>query len=354
MYLYIHIPFCFGKCKYCRFSSFVVPDEIKIKYYVEYLKKTIKAYKWENKEIQTLYFWWGSPSSLAPKYIQEIIFSLQAKFIFSQNIEITLEANPWDITKEKIEAWVSLGINRFSLGIQSLNSQTLKEIGREKKEIIFSALDKISKQYKKNISLDFIIGLPYQKKWQVKKDIQTLLEKYSFIKHISLYMLEDYYYGESWKKISLKEEDFLSEYSKTKNFLEEKGFWRYELSNFAKKWYRCKHNCAYWNHSYMIAFWLGAHGYEQGKRYAYPNSFEDYYRWKLQFEEELGEKEKILETIMFSLRTTGIKKEYFCFLDEEKLVYFLEEWFLEKKKNKIIVSEKGVLVIDFILKEIIK
>jgi oxygen-independent coproporphyrinogen-3 oxidase len=136
--------------------------------------------------------------------------------------------------------------------------------------------------------------------------------------------------------------------------LEEKGFWRYEISNFAKKRYKCKHNLAYWNHSNMIAFWLGAHGYEKEMRYAYSDNFKDYYRWKLQFEERLEEKEKILEMILFSLRTSGINQEYFCFFDEEKLTYFFEKWFLEKKKNKIIVSEKGVLVIDFILKEIIK
>ncbi|NUJ97551.1 radical SAM family heme chaperone HemW [Candidatus Gracilibacteria bacterium] len=354
MHLYIHIPFCSSKCKYCRFSSFVEQEEIKRKYYIEYLKKTIESYKGGIREIKTIYFGGGSPSSLTGEYIREIMFCLEKKFIISKNREITLEVNPKDITQEKLQFYLSIGINRFSLGIQSLNFQTLKEIGRDKKKTIFFALDNFEKLYKKNISLDFIIGLPYQKKGQVKKDIQTLLKKYPFIKHISLYMLEDYYYSKSWKKISIKEEDFLKEYTQTKNFLEEEGFGRYEISNFAKKGYKCKHNLAYWNHSDMIAFGLGAHGYEQGKRYAYPDNFTDYYRGKLQFEEELEEKEKILETIMFSLRTTGIQKSYFCFLDEKKLDYFFEKGFLEKKKNKIIVSEKGVLVIDFILKEIIK
>jgi len=132
----------------------------------------------------------------------------------------------------------------------------LKEIWRWDKWNIIEALNCIKNIWFNNISLDFIIWLPHVKKWEIKKDIEYILSEYDFIKHISVYMLEEHYYPWNWEEISISENDYLWEYIEVKNFLESKWFNRYEVSNFAKLGYECKHNMAYWNHSEIKAIWL--------------------------------------------------------------------------------------------------
>lgn len=158
----------------------------------------------------------------------------------------------------------------------TLNNQALLEIWRKNNDEIFKALDILSKSNIKNISLDFIIWLPFVKRWEILDNIKLILQKYEFIKHISVYMLEDYYdvedenIGYLWenylsyrldKKTWLDEKYFIEEYLEIMDFLEERWFFRYEISNFAKPWYECKHNISYWNHENNIWFWLWAHSF---------------------------------------------------------------------------------------------
>lgn len=350
MYSYIHIPFCSSKCKYCHFASFVAKEE-QTRYFKKLLSD-IQGFSWKKEVLSSIYFWWGTPSSVENHSIKKIIDTLKEEFSFAPSIEITLEANPQDITQEKLDFYFGIWINRLSLWVQSLHNKTLKEIGRNNAEITKNALFLIEKSNFENISLDFIIGLPYQKKWELKKDIDFILKSYKKIKHISCYMLEDYYYPQAWKNISLKEEEFLWEYSAIKKILAENKMYPYELSNFSKKWFECKHNKAYWNHQEVLAFWLSAHGFLNGKRYHFPEKFLEYYKWTF-FEELLSEKDIVIEKILFSLRTTGIKKDLLPFLDKKKIKEFINWNYLEEKEEKLILTKKGIMVIDTILAEII-
>lgn len=368
--LYIHIPFCTSKCKYCRFASFSWLNSLKVQNYVDFLCREILDF--DTKEeifLDTIYFGWWTPSTLNEKQFEKIFTSLQKKFIFKKDIEINIESTPELVTKENLEIWQKFGVTRLSIWVQTLNEQTLTEIKRAQKWDIFEALENVQKSlfFDKNISLDFIIGLPFVKKWELKKDIKFLLEKYDFIKHISVYMLEEYYdvpeekeskfdeivYPNSWKVNSIKEEDFLAEYLEIKNFLTEKWFFRYEISNFAKKGFECKHNQGYWKHKENLAFWLGAHSFFENKRKANSENFIDYYAWKNIFIEKIWEKEKFIEKIMFSLRTFWIEKEDLQKLNMEKINYFLKENFLEEKEEKIVLAEKATVYLDFILSEIL-
>lgn len=237
--------------------------------------------------------------------------------------------------------------------VQTLWEETLKEIGRENKEVIISSLSLLNDAFFETISVDFIIGLPYRKKWDVKKDIETVLSKFHSINHISVYMLEDYYYGNVWKDLILKEEDFLSEYIEVRGFLKEKWLISYELSNFSKRGHECLHNKAYWNHSDLIAFWLWAHGYVEWERYAYPDSFLEYYKGEKLFSENITENDKNIEKIMFGLRSSGIDASLFHLLDMKKVEEYTDLGYLEKKWENIMLGEKGITLLDYILKEII-
>jgi oxygen-independent coproporphyrinogen-3 oxidase len=153
--------------------------------------------------------------------------------------------------------------------------------------------------------------------------------------------------------LSISEDEFLEEYLLCKSYLEIKWFKRYELSNFAKAWFECKHNKSYWNHSDLIAFWLWSHWYLDDTRYAYPNNFKDYYWWILEFKEKLTENDLFLEKIMFWLRTIWLEKKLYEKLNQKKIKYFIEQKLLNFENNKLLLSDNWVTLIDYIIKEII-
>lgn len=369
MFSYIHIPFCESKCKYCRFASIWGINKILVKKYLAHLVSDIENFQRPVNNaglLNSIYFWWWTPSILEESDLKKILQSLQEKFWLGTNIEITLETTPKNLTKENIFSWKKLWINRVSIWIQTLNNKTLKEISRDEKDIIFNGLENLKHSKIKNISVDFIIWLPYVKSWEILKDIKYILENYDFIKHISVYMLEDYYvetkddsnfekitYPNTWKNLWIQETEYLKEYWEIKNYLETQGFFRYELSNFAKTWYECKHNKSYWNHSENVWFWLWSHSFIGGKRYAYKDDFLGYYAGKLEYEEDLDENDIFLEKVMFWLRTSWISKSMYEKLNRQKIDEFIKDWLLEIKNKNLIITDNGISLIDKIILEII-
>ncbi len=423
MQIYIHIPFCELKCKYCRFASIWQSQNLHINKYVSFLCKEIERvpvpFKTFKEVISTIYFGWWTPSVLSEENFKQIFKALRQKFIFSKDIEITIESTPNNITQKNLEIWQSLWINRISIWIQTLNYKSLKEINRWNKWDIEKALgilnshsksisshpnfflkDGEQRQNNLNINLDFIIWLPYVKKWEILENIKYVLEKYDFIKHISVYMLEEYYspdkvietkfdniiYPKDWKNLWIKDEDYLEEYLNIKKYLLEKWFVNYEISNFAKvsplptpllkereqgqeySDYRCRHNMWYWEHKEVLGFWMGAywlkkieigtgiHFIQDGYRYlryANADNFKDYYEQKKIFEEKLSQDDIFIEKLMFGLRTNWLEKEIYEKLDKNKINYFIENWYLKEKSDKIMLSDKWVLVLDYILTEIL-
>lgn len=350
MFCYIHIPFCESKCKYCRFASTWNLQDLQIEKYIDFItKKPVSS----EAGFSSIYFWWWTPWILNLKQIKKILNHIELWNKFNENIEITLESTPNKITKDNLIWWKKLWVNRLSIWAQSLNNKTLKEIWRWDKWDIIKSLDNIKEVWFDNISIDFIIWLPYVKPQEVKKNIEYTLNNYQYIKHISVYMLEDYYYPWNWEKVSIKQEEYLWEYIDIKNFLEEKGFNRYEVSNFAKSGYECKHNKAYWNHSEIKAIWLGSSWYEEGIRYSFPENFLDFYTDKNIFKEKLLPEDIFTEKVMFGLRTTWLDEETYSRLNGEKIEEFINKWYLKRQNKKLKPGEKWVLVLDYILKEIL-
>jgi oxygen-independent coproporphyrinogen-3 oxidase len=358
-FCYIHIPFCTSKCKYCRFASVWNLDNIKVNLYVEKLLEEIKTspltplLKGEGNFLKSIYFGWWTPGVLLPVQLEKIINSLKEKIDFDKNIEINIETIPITVTKENIIAWKNMWVNRLSIWVQTLNNDSLIEIWRGEKGNIIKSLDYISEVWFNNVSVDFIIWLPYVKKREIKKDIEYILDRYNFIKHISVYMLEEYYYPWNWNNISITEKEYLWEYIEINNFLKSKGFKRYEISNYALDWYECNHNKAYWNHSNMLAFWLWAHWYINWERFSNSNKFIEYYSWIKVIEEKLSTNDFFLEKVMFGLRTNWLENSLVEKLDNKKIYQFIEDWYMYYKKWILKISDKWILVLDYILKEII-
>lgn len=350
MFLYIHIPFCQSKCKYCSFASFAwISNEIDK--YLNHLKSEITDFlESKNQNIESIYFWGWTPSLLSVEQIWDIIKIIRENSKLNKNIEITLESNPENLTKEYIIWLKNIWINRLSIWIQSLNSQTLKEIWRKNKNVILDALNNIKEVWFDNVWVDFIIWLPHEKKLWTSNHIGNLLEKYSFIKHVSLYMLE-WNYPMKWKEFSITQDEYLSEYETCIETLWKYQITQYEISNFSKNWYECKHNKSYWNHSEYRWFWVSAASFVWNRRFANSNKLWEYYKWILDYEEKLSEKDIKLESIMFDMRTAWINEN--VVKNKEKFKELLQEKYLKIENWRIILTTKWILICDYITKELI-
>lgn len=311
--VYIHIPFCESRCHYCDFCSSLLNEE-NVEKYFEYLKKEINLQEefLKDKIIDTIFIGGGTPSSVDSKYIKETMDEL-SKFQFSKNREITIESNPNSLTREKAEAYFSSGINRISIGAQSFNDDILKRIGRiHKSTDIYKAIENARSAGFYNINLDLMLALPDQKFSDIKKSLEEI--KKLDLPHISYYSL----ILEENTKLFLEHEksplSFPTEDEDRKMYhyvvseLEKNGLKQYEISNFAKEGFECRHNMTYWKLRDYISFGLSASSNIDNKRYTNYYSFKDYYKAldrgenPIAFSENLTITDRMNEFIMMGLR----------------------------------------------------
>lgn len=337
--VYVHIPFCESKCHYCAFASFVEREEQQKKYISSLIEEIKDFAKQEKREVDTIYIGGGTPSIISIQDMKELIDCLKANFIWNKDYEFTIEANPCSLTTEKLEFYKNNGVNRISLGVQSLEDEKLKIIGRRHDSK--SAKEKIllSRKYFENISCDMLIGLPDMNEDDFLNQIDWLAR--NDVKHISAYMLQVEPGTPLVKMIEDKEielpddDDSVSAYENMAKLLLQRGFERYEVSNFALKGYESKHNFKYWTGEDYIGFGLGAHSYLNGVRFANSTTFQGYYNRKIAQKEILNFNQKIEEHIMLGLRCkNGISKNYLINHGYE----------LVKNENFIDFKNKGVLI----------
>lgn len=361
-HFYIHIPFCNQKCPYCKFALTPIYTTTKIQRYLAYLRKEIITFFRENPESstpnnqKTIYFWGGTPSILTPSDIQEILKCFP--FYPNQSIEITLEANPEDITKEYVENIIDLGINRISLGVQTLSDISLKEIHRcSRKNIIeaLSVLDSTITMSRKNISLsvDFILWLPYVRAWDILKNIQEVHSCFSSITHTSVYLLEDEKYPKHWRECSIAPRAIQQEYLDIVEYFEEKNWNHYEISNFSISGYECKHNRSYWNHSNYKGFGLSAASFIETIRRENSPSFSGYYAGKYT-EEYISSDAKILEAMMFWLRTFHWKLPKNIQTDNPKIQEYISNGWVTLENNTLQLTKTWIFLADYIMAEIVE
>ena len=305
--LYVHIPFCESKCYYCDFCSFKADNHIKNQY-ISKLLREIDILP-ENITLKSIFIGGGTPSILDIELIIQIFTKIKTKFKFSENCEITIECNPNSLTEEKMQVYNELGINRISVGVQTLNDNLLKTIGRVHTKQDFINIAKLIPKYFSNYNFDIMVGLPSQ----TKEDIEnTIKECLSFNPpHISLYslILESNTRLEEKVKnaeIKLPDEDEVTKlYDYARKLLNNAGLKRYEISNFSKHNFESKHNYHYWQSGEYYGVGLSAHSFINGVRYYNTSSMKDYINgeFKPVYKEELSIKEQITEHIMLELRT---------------------------------------------------
>lgn len=375
--IYIHIPFCNSKCKYCAFVSMVGNSDDKKRYFndlITEIKLQAKNYS-KYYSVSSIYIGGGTPSCLDYYYIRDLLSCVYKNFAVKNTAEITLEINPNSVDKTKIREYVLSGVNRFSIGLQSINPKILKDMGRTHTVLDFeTTVTEIREYGVKNISADLIIGYPGQKLSDIKETVAYLLKME--IPHISTYMLqvED---GTKLKalvdngSVTLPDEDLVVEmYNYIYNTLTNEGYSRYELSNFAKPTYESYHNSVYWQRKDYLGIGLAAHSYIEGTRFAnteniikYADYIENKQEIPIEISKTLTKEEKKEEFVMLSLRTkNGIDLEEYKYEFNENLAAKKKDTFAALIKdgyliltnnNRLVCTSKGYLVLNKLILELV-
>ena len=314
--LYIHIPFCVKKCDYCDFLSFSAQDGCFEKY-TDALISEMEEYAGD--DISTVFIGGGTPSVLPSYLMEKICRSVSEKFNVGKDAEWTAEANPGTLNDEKIYTMAKCGINRISVGVQSFNDKELKAIGRihDAKTAYDTVLD-IKKSGISNISIDLMASLPYQTRESFRNSLITAVSLP--VSHISVYSLiieENTPIKEKYDTgvFQMPDDDEDRElYKMTGEYLEEHGFLRYEISNYAKDGFISRHNMNYWECGEYIGIGLGASSYKNGVRYKNTDNLSDYMNGKNAHTEKeiISKKDKMSEFMILGLRKThGISSREF-------------------------------------------
>lgn len=281
--MYIHIPFCQSKCQYCDFYSEPLSEHQWLEDYTAGLVVEIqqRALCCDKREISTVYFGGGTPSLLNPGQVERIINAVNEHFCLDSQAEITMEANPGSLDKIKISGYRQAGVNRISLGAQSFDDQELKMLGRRhQRSEIFTTVEELVRKGINNYNLDLMYGLPGQSvsKWEDNLDQALKLEP----AHLSCYLLqldEGTPMGQKVKsgKITLLDEDDEAEmYNLAIDKCTRAGLTQYELSNFSRPDYSCRHNLLYWRSHKYIGIGAGAVSYIADKRFKNSNDWQAY------------------------------------------------------------------------------
>lgn len=372
--LYIHIPFCVKKCAYCDFLSWKGSDEER-EAYVQALEKEISSYSEFAKDyrVSTVFFGGGTPSVLEGEQTERILKKIRDTFRVEKDAEITLEMNPGTAQKEKLLLYRELGINRLSIGLQSVKNENLKLLGRIHTYGDFLDSYRMAREAGfDNISADLISSLPGQTLEEWKEELEILQE--TPLEHISVYQLiiekgTEFYekYGEH-EELLPDEETSREIYLWTGKYLKEHGFEQYEISNYARPSRKSRHNLRYWERKDYLGLGLGAASMIHNIRMSNTRDWEKYIEGsqnpkRLREEVEFLEEPRQMEEFMFlGLRKTeGVSRKEFrrTFGRELDMVYekalekHLENGMLEASKDRIRLSQAGILVSNQVLSDFI-
>lgn len=314
MEIYIHIPFCKHKCKYCDFVSAPESEEFIARYF-DALFREIELRKADlsGQKITTVFIGGGTPSLVDGKYVVKLMEKIRNTFDCAID-ECTVECNPESITAEKLAAYKGAGVNRISIGVQTLNDNLLRYIGRIHDKITAINAILLAKSYFENVSVDLMLGLPFQSVNDVFESLNEILPL--GITHVSAYglKLEDGTLLCDMERNGMFElnEDLTADmYEYIVRRLRESGYKRYEISNFAKSGFESKHNLGYWTGIPYIGFGAAAYSYTGDRRF---NNVKNMYLYVESLEkgaipveniENLSDDDKKEEMIMLSLRTSG-------------------------------------------------
>ena len=363
--LYVHIPFCVRKCQYCDFLSGPSDEETKDRYIEALLKEIRAAEHTEDYEIVSVFIGGGTPSALKAEAIASIMRTLQEKFFFCEDAEVTIEANPGTVDPEKLTIYRNVGINRLSLGLQSTDAEELKLLGR------IHSYEEFLKSYEwareagfSNINIDLMFAIPGQTGEAWRQHLYQVAELNP--EHISAYSLiieEGTPFAE--QNLDLPDEDTEYQmYEDTAEILERYGYRQYEISNYAKHGYMCRHNAGYWQRREYLGFGLGASSLYGGMRFSNTHQMQEYLKESRNPDQirkdvtVLSRNEQIEEFMFLGLRMTeGISEKKFeenfnvrlMDIYGDILQKYEETGFMEHMETKWRLTRKGIHVSNHIL-----
>lgn len=374
MELYIHIPFCMKKCAYCDFLS-GPQDRKTIDAYVDSLIQEIHAH--DTGKITSIFMGGGTPSVLSKEQMERIFDAVRECFVISEDAEITIEANPGTVTREKLSAYRDCGINRISFGLQSVKNEELRLLGRIHTYEAFTESYRLARECGfSNINVDLISAIPKQTVASWTDTLQTVIQLEP--EHISAYSLivEEgtpfaALYGEGCpKEQDLPDEDAEREmYYLTEKLLKEAGYHRYEISNYAKEGKECRHNIGYWERTDYLGVGLGAASLLDNVRYTNTTDLTEYLQYAdqpdrlRQQEEVLSVTEQMEEFLFLGLRKMeGISLEEFeklygksledCY--GKQIERLTQEGLLEVQGDRIKLTSRGIDVSNYVFAEFIE
>lgn len=361
--LYIHVPFCAQKCNYCDFNSYKIEEKNQKTDYLISIRKEMELYKEEfkSKEFTSVFLGGGTPSILTPEELTTLMENIYSNFNIGKDAEITMECNPGTLDKAKLKAIKSLGINRLSMGLQVTQDHHLKYIGR------IHTYEQFEKNYKdaievgiNNINVDLMYSLPNQSFDEWKETLNKIINlNPSHISAYSLILEEGTKFYDMYlnKEFELNDEEVdINIYNYTIDTLCKNGYHQYEISNYAKEGYECKHNIVYWKCDNYLGLGPGASGYINNYRYSNICDIKGYNKCleydKRPIEEKniLSKKDEMEEFIFMGLRMNkGInldefykrfnidfKHRYNNILDKLKNLNLIIE-----QNNNIILTQRG-------------
>ncbi|MDD6468529.1 MAG: radical SAM family heme chaperone HemW [Bacilli bacterium] len=335
--LYIHIPFCNKICSYCSFSKMLYFPKIARKYICN-LIVDLKKVKQNFNKFKTIYIGGGTPSSLSISLLENLL--KYASTLLLKNGEFTFEANLDSLTEEKLKILKKYGVNRLSIGIETSSNKYLSLMNREYDFDINKKMELV-KKYFTNFNLDLIYGLPNETLLEVKKDLEFILNFKP--KHISIYALEvnpnSKFYVDGIKEE--KDEILRKQYDFVVNFLKNNGYNRYEVSNFALKGYKSRHNINYRKDNEYVAIGTSSSGFIDNIRYVNSSSISDYIKGKRNKETEIITK---TSDKTYYILTNLRLEEGFKLSDYKRK--FNEDFYLKKKEIIDDFIKHNVLIMD--------
>ena len=377
MELYIHIPFCVKKCDYCDFLSFSA-DEQTQKSYVAALQKELAFYgaKYKDRRITTIFIGGGTPSWLKEDYMQAIMETVYHYFSVEQDAEITIECNPGTITEHKFEVYRRIGINRLSIGLQSVHNEELKILGRiHTFEQFLKTYDMARKHGFSNINIDLMSSLPGQTPeifcdslYQVLKLKPEHISAYSLIIEKGTPFYELYRFdavrqeaGMQTESLPTEEEEYQTT-KMTQHILKEAGYHWYEVSNFAKPGYECRHNIGYWKRVDYLGVGLGASSLIDNVRYSNTRDLYTYLSVPAdslhETAEQITRNEQMEEFMFLGLRMRdGFYREEFTqafgipieAVYGDALNHLQQEELLLKREGRIYLTDKGMDLNNYVV-----
>ncbi|MBO7304683.1 MAG: radical SAM family heme chaperone HemW [Clostridia bacterium] len=364
--LYLHVPFCVRKCSYCDFCSFPALSESEKDEYVDAEIREILSYKRADKiPVETVFFGGGTPSLLTPNQLSKIFRAIEKVFLILPNSEITLEANPKTFDCEKMREYAALGVNRVSMGLQSIHENELKILGR------IHNFDDFKRAYEivdsvgiSNVNVDLMYAIPEQTPESLLKTLRSVIElSPSHVSAYSLILEEGTPLYNAQKRLSLpSDEQEYEMYLSICNTLGEAGYSHYEISNYARAGCESRHNLKYWQNREYIGVGISAYSYLGDRRYGNTRLLSEYLSPRYESYREVeyvDSATRAFEYAMLGLRLKeGISLSKYRNisgreLSIDKIQAYVDAGYMNLSADRISLTEKGFYVSNSILAELL-